>query len=129
MTANYANQLAALGLTHTHQLCQLGQSTQRCQALAIQLHLPQRYVTKWVVLSALAQVPTVGCEYNGLLLHAGISSVEQLASSSVQVLFPRIKRLYVATLQRSDLCPSADQVTLWIRNAQSTLNRGTRTFP
>lgn len=129
MTADHAQQLSALGVTQTQQLWQLGQSPQQRQALAAQLKLPQRYVNKWVALSALARVPQVGCEYSGLLLHAGISSVEQLAQTSTQVLYPRLKRLHVATLRRSDLCPSPDQVTLWIRNAKAILSRGTKTSP
>jgi hypothetical protein len=129
MPPDCAEQLSALGLTHTDQLCRLGQSTQRCQALAAKLKIPQRYIKKWVVLSALAQVPTVGCQYNGLLLHVGISSVEQLANSSSQLLYPRIQRLYVATMQRSDICPSADQVTTWIHHARLILSQGTRTSP
>ncbi len=129
MTTDYAHQLSELGLNDTQQLYQFGQSVQRCRQLANQLKLPQRYITKWVVLSALARVPRVGCEYNGLLLHAGICSVEQLAGSNTQVLYPRIKRLYVSTMQRSDLCPSPDLVTLWIHNAKVTLNQGTKTCP
>jgi hypothetical protein len=128
MTPDYVRQLSGLGLTNTRQLCQVGRSSEHSRALAARLKLPQRYITKWVVLSALAHVPTVGCEYNGLLLHAGVSSVEQLAQSSTQTLYPRLKRLYVATLQRSDLCPSPDQVTLWIQNARATLVRQ-RTLP
>jgi predicted RecB family nuclease len=123
MTADYASQLSGLGLTNTQQLYRLGQSPPHCQALAARLKLPQRYITKWVVLSALAQVPGVGCEYNGLLLHAGISSIEQLAQSSPQGLYPRIKRLHVATMRRSDLCPAPDQVSLWIQNAKAILTR------
>lgn len=129
MTSEYASQLSRLGLTNTQQLSRLGQFPDRCRALAAALHLPQRYITKWIVLSNLARVPSVGCDYNGLLLHAGISSVEQLAQSSTQVLYPRIKRLYVSTMQRSDLCPSPDQVTLWIQHAKTALNRDTRTSP
>jgi hypothetical protein len=121
MTPDYANQLSGLGVTNTRQLCQLGQSPQHCQTLAAKLKLPRRFITKWVTLSALAHVPGVGCEYNGLLLHTGISSVEQLANCSTQILYPRIKRLHVATMRRSDLCPSPDQVTLWIQNARATL--------
>jgi hypothetical protein len=123
MTAEYASQLAALGLANTQALQQFGQSPQRRRTLAAQLKLPERYVNKWVVLAALAHVPGVGCQYNGLLLHAGISSIEQLANSSTQVLYPRIQRLYVGTLQRSDLCPAPDQVTLWIQNAKALITR------
>ncbi len=129
MTHEYASQMSQLGLTNTQQLSRLGQFPDRCRDLAKQLNLPQRYVTKWVVLSNLARVPSVGCEYNGLLLHAGISSIDQLAHSTTQILYPRLKRLYVSTLQRSDLCPSPAQVTLWIQHAKATLNRDTRTSP
>jgi hypothetical protein len=126
MTAVYARQLSDLGLTNTQQLYRYGQSSHHRQTLATTLKLPERFITKWVVLSSLARIPAVGCDYNGLLLHAGISSVEQLANSSTQVLYPRIKRLYVATMQRSDLCPAPDQVTLWIQNARTLAHRQTR---
>ncbi|MGF1569898.1 MAG: DUF4332 domain-containing protein [Nodosilinea sp.] len=113
--------LAQLKLTTIDQLYRYGQSAERCQGLATRLQVPRRYVTKWVVLAGLARVPGVGCDFNGLLLHAGLISVEQLATSSPQTLYTQVKRLHVATLQRADLCPTPDQVNLWIQNARAVL--------
>ena len=122
LSSAHALGMARLGLTSTDQLRRYGVSMERRQILAQRLQVPLRYVTKWVILADLARVPAVGCQFNGLLLHAGITSVSQLASCSVQRLYTQLRRLHVATLQRNDLCPTADQVNLWIRQAQG-LNR------
>lgn len=115
----HAQGLAKLGLTSTDQLRRYGVSVEHRQILAKTLQVPLRYVTKWVILADLARVPAVGCQFNGLLLHAGVISVAQLASCSSQRLFTQLRRLHVATLQRNDLCPTADQVNLWIHQAKA----------
>jgi hypothetical protein len=119
----HAQGMAQLGLTHTGQLYQFGRSPDRQRDLAKALQVPQRYVAKWVILADLARVPAVGCQFNGLLLHAGIISVAQLAECLAQGLYIRLRRLHVTTLQRNDLCPTADQVSLWIQQAKA-LQRG-----
>lgn len=123
LSAAHAQAMAQLGLTTTAQLRQWGHSMERRQQLAATLRVPLRYVTKWVILADLARVPAVGCQFNGLLLHAGIISVPQLAASSAQRLYTQLRRLHVATMQRNDLCPTADQVNLWIQQAKA-LSRG-----
>ncbi|PSN16307.1 DUF4332 domain-containing protein [filamentous cyanobacterium CCT1] len=115
----HAQNLAQLGLTSTDQLRRYGTSVERRQNLAQKMQVPLRYVTKWVILADLARVPGVGCQFNGLLLHAGIMSVAQLAECTAQGLYTRLRRLHVTTLQRNDLCPSADQVSLWIQQAKA----------
>jgi predicted flap endonuclease-1-like 5' DNA nuclease len=114
----HAQGMAQLGLTNTAQLQRYGVSVERRQTLAQKMQVPLRYVTKWVILADLARVAGVGCQFNGLLLHAGIMSVPQLAECSVQRLYTQLRRLHVATLQRNDLCPTADQVNLWIQQAK-----------
>jgi predicted flap endonuclease-1-like 5' DNA nuclease len=108
-----------LGLTSTDQLRRYGSSVVRRQALAKKMQVPLRYVTKWVILADLAQVPGVGCQFSRLLLHAGVMSVAQLADCTAQGLYTQLRRLHVATLQRNDLCPSTDQVNLWIQQARA----------
>ncbi|WP_035986682.1 DUF4332 domain-containing protein [Leptolyngbya sp. KIOST-1] len=119
LSPTHAQGLAQLGLTSTEQLRRYGASAAQRQTLAKKMQVPLRYVTKWVILADLARVPAVGCEFSGLLLHAGIMSVPQLAECTAQGLFTRLRRLHVATLQRNDLCPSADQVNLWIQQART----------
>lgn len=119
LSSTHAHNMAQLGLTSTDQLRRYGASVARRQNLAQKMQVPLRYVTKWVILADLAQVPGVGCQFNGLLLHAGIMSVTQLAECTAQGLYTRLRRLHVATLQRNDLCPSADQVNLWIQQAKT----------
>ncbi|NMF82894.1 DUF4332 domain-containing protein [Nodosilinea sp. P-1105] len=118
LSTEHQTALANLGFSTTTQLYRFGQSPSHQAALAQQLRLPLRYVKKWVILADLARVPTVGCEFNGLLLHAGITSPEQLAQTSAQTLAVQVKRLHVATLRRNDLSPTPDQVKLWITNAR-----------
>ncbi|NEO63853.1 MAG: DUF4332 domain-containing protein, partial [Moorea sp. SIO4G2] len=40
-----------------------------------------QYVNKWVALADLARIPSIGCQYCGLVLHAGICSLTQLAQT------------------------------------------------
>jgi hypothetical protein len=93
------------------------------QALAAKLQIHIQHVHKWSALADLAQIPAVGCQYCGLLLHSGISSSGQLAEMPLQNLHKLILRFYVATLQRQDLCPPKEQLVQWIQQAQVLLNR------
>jgi hypothetical protein len=86
--------------------------------LANQLQLHIKRINKWVALADLARIPSVGCQYCGLLLHSGIASVTQLSQTPLQRLHPTIKRLYIATMQRQDLVPSVSQVKKWIEEAR-----------
>lgn len=123
LRAEPRQQLAQLNITTTVDLLQRGKTPADRQALANQLHLPLRYVQKWIALCDLARVPQVGCRYNGLLLHVGILSVAQLAQCSLGQLHSRIRRLHVSTLTRSDLCPSTSEVALWIRGAKMLIGK------
>ena len=97
--------------------------------LAQALSLPLRYAQKWLALADLAQLPSVGCEHCGLLLHSGIQSTQQLAIMAPGRLHMQIRRLHTTHLRRSDLCPGPDQVVAWVNEAQRLghLNRGTKT--
>ena len=86
--------------------------------LANQLQLHIKHINKWVALADLARIPSVGCQYCGLLLHSGIASATQLSQTPLQRLHPTIKRLYVATMQSKDLTPSVPQVKKWIEEAR-----------
>lgn len=109
------------GIKTTLQLVQEGSNQSQRQAIATQLQIHIQYVNKWVALADLSRIPSVGCQYCGLLLHAGIGSVVQLAQTPLHRLHPQILRLQVATLQRRDLCPPAGQVQKWIQQAQALL--------
>jgi hypothetical protein len=100
-------------------------------SLATTLSLPLRYAQKWLALADLAQLPSVGCEYCGLLLHSGIQSTQQLAIMAPGQLHMQIRRLHATHLRRGDLCPGPDQVVAWVSEAKrlGTLNRGTKTSP
>lgn len=93
------------------------------QALANQLQIHVRYVNKWVALADLARIPSVGCEYCGLLLHSGIVSISQLVQTPVHRLHQQFLRLHVATMQRQDLCPSINVVQKWATEARSLIQR------
>ena len=115
-------QLKACGITTTEQLLEKTSTPQAKQALANQLHLHIHYVNKWVALAELACLPSVGFQYCGLLLHAGIASILQLRQTPVARLHRQILRLHVATMQRSDLCPTVDLVQQWVIEARSLLS-------
>lgn len=112
------SQLTKCGITTTGKLLQATRTPEQKLALANQLELHIRYINKWLALADLARAPSVGCQYCGLLLHAGIASVAQLAEMSVQRLHQQILRLHVATMQRRDLCPGVEEVQNWIEQAK-----------
>ncbi|MGF1522002.1 MAG: DUF4332 domain-containing protein [Leptolyngbyaceae cyanobacterium] len=110
--------LQAIGLKTTQDLLTQTRSPQALQKTAKQLKLPLRYPQKWAALAALAQLPSIGCQYCGLILHSGIASIPQLATAAPGRLHSQILRLHTATLRRSDLCPTPDQVVAWVREAK-----------
>lgn len=112
------SKLRELNITTTGQLLQKASTPQLKQVLANQLQIKSQYVNKWVALADLARIPGIGCKYCGLLLHAGICSVSQLAQTPAYKLHQQILRLQVTMMQRRDLCPHVDEVVVWIKQAR-----------
>lgn len=110
--------LKGLGITTTGQLLQIANTPQLRQALANQLQIKTQYVNKWFALADLARLPGIGYQYCGLVLHAGVCSVNQLAQTPIHRLHQQILRLQVTMMQRKDLCPEVDQVASWIKQAR-----------
>lgn len=111
------NLLRDVGIQTTRDLLTVARSPQTLQAAAQKLGLSLRYLQKWAALAELAQLPSVGCQYCGLLLHSGITSIQQLSATAPGRLHSQIRRLHTMTMKRSDLCPTADQVVLWVQEA------------
>lgn len=116
------SQLQNCGITTTAVLIQQGKTPTARLALANKLQTNLQYVNKWVALADLARIPSVGTQYCGLLLHAGVGSVAQLATIPTHRLHQQILRLVVATMQRRDLCPGIEQVQQWIQQAKTVKN-------
>jgi len=106
------------GINTTRKLLEITQTSEEKLILASQLKINLQYVKKWVALADLARVPTVSCEYCGMLLHVGIASVSQLSQMSTHKLHQQILKLQVSTMRRRDLCPTVDLVNKWIQQAQ-----------
>jgi hypothetical protein len=107
------------GIHTTFQLLQQGATPAQKQRLAGQLQIHVQHVNKWVALADLARIPSVGCQYCGLLLHAGVASCVQLAQTPLHRLHPQLLRLQVAMMQRPDLCPPVEAVAIWMQQARS----------
>ncbi|HEY9852320.1 MAG TPA: DUF4332 domain-containing protein [Leptolyngbyaceae cyanobacterium] len=120
------SQLQECGITSTKALIEKAKTPAARLALANQLQIHVQHVNKWLALADLARIPSVGCQYCGLLLHAGVGSVTQLVNIPVHRLHQQILKLQVATMQRRDLCPSVDQVSQWIQQARSILDASIR---
>jgi predicted RecB family nuclease len=110
--------LQALGVETTADLLQHTQTAASLRQFAAQLKQPERWVRKWTALATLSQLPSVGCQYCGLLLHVGVTSIAQLATLSAQTLHRRILRLQATLIQRRDHCPHPGVVHQWIQDAQ-----------
>ena len=115
-------QLNACGIQTTFDLLRQGNSLVQRQQLSKKLSANIKYVNKWVALANLARIPGVGCMHCGLLLHAGVSTPQQLSSMSVQKLHPQLTKLQVQLFRRADLAPSAGQVAEWIAQAKAMGN-------
>ncbi|MBW4560384.1 MAG: DUF4332 domain-containing protein [Mojavia pulchra JT2-VF2] len=115
-------QLQNCGIKTTGVLVKQGKNLESKLALANKLQVHLQYVNKWIALADLARIPSVGPQYCGLLLHAGIGSVAQLAQTPTHRLHQQIMRLQVATLQRRDLCPAIEQVQQWSQQAKIVLS-------
>ncbi|MDG2992393.1 DUF4332 domain-containing protein [Candidatus Synechococcus calcipolaris G9] len=113
-----AEKLEHHGIETTRQLLQKTQQPADLETLAAQLqvHLPR--LKKWRAMADLAQIPSVGCKYCGLLPHSGIGSRQQLAKIPVHRLHQQVLRFYVSNMQRRDLCPEVSRVATWIAQAQ-----------
>jgi hypothetical protein len=112
------SRLMDCGICSSQQLLHHVRIPTRKQALIARLQIHPQRINKWAALADLAQVPGVGCQYCGLLLHAGVASVHQLSLLSPHQLHLQLLRLQVAMMQRRDLCPSVAEVTQWIYQAR-----------
>ncbi|MEG4939636.1 DUF4332 domain-containing protein [Microcoleus sp. F4-D5] len=116
------SQLEECSITTTGQLIRMTKTQAAKALLAHQLQINIQYINKWVAMANLARIPSVGCQYCGLLLHAGVASPAQLAQMPVERLHQQILRLHVATMQRNDLTPSVDRVQKWVQQARLVSN-------
>jgi hypothetical protein len=112
-----AADLTALGITNTQQLLALAEPLPQLAAI-----VSTRPGRKLLALAHLAQIPSVGCQYCGLLLHAGVASIAQLSQTPPQQLHQLVLRLHVALLQRRDLTPRIDQVQNWVQQAKTIVS-------
>lgn len=122
ITRSHLELLEKNNITDTKILLKTASSVKSKQDLAIKLRLNQKYINKWVALADIARVPSVGEKHCGLILHAGVVSVAQLAQTPFHRLHRQIVRLQVATLQRKDLSPPVEQVKRWVEEAKSLPN-------
>ncbi|NJR66266.1 MAG: DUF4332 domain-containing protein [Leptolyngbyaceae cyanobacterium CRU_2_3] len=118
--------LVGCGIHTTFQLLQKAQTPAQRQLLATEMQTHIQHVNKWVALSNLARIPTVGWQYCGLLLHAGVSSPAQLSQMPIARLHRQILKLQVATLQRPDLCPGVGEISQWIEQARQITHPASR---
>lgn len=116
-------QLLDCGIQTTQHLLQATRTATQRQTLATRLQTRIQRIHKWAALASLSQIPAVGCQYCGLLLHAGIISPAQLAQTPIARLHQQILKLHVATMQRPDLCPDLGQISEWIDQAQQMSRR------
>jgi hypothetical protein len=117
------HQLQQLNILTTRDLLRQSTTAETQAKLAQKLRLHLHHVQKWRALADLAMVPSVGKDYCGLLLHAGVASTVQLANLLPGQLYRQILKLQVSTLQRPDLCPNAGLVELWIQQAKQLLRQ------
>ncbi|NBD31821.1 MAG: DUF4332 domain-containing protein [Cyanobacteria bacterium] len=112
------SRLEALGIQTTQDLLQQSQTPAQKSAIAQHLQIKPQQLNKWLIMADLARIESVGCEYCGLLLHAGIASIAQLSQMHPQKLHRQILRLQVSLFKRKDYCPPVETVQKWIIDAR-----------
>ena len=110
--------LKSNNITDTKELLNQTSTPNSRLALANQLKMNLKQINKLIALADLARLPSVGYRYCGLLLHAGMISVTQVAQTPFHRLHRQIIRLQVATLQRKDLSPPVEEVRRWVEEAK-----------
>ena len=115
-------QLKNCGINTTEELITRGKTPEERIIVAGKLQVDLHSVNKWVVLAGLARVPSVGTQYCGVLLHAGVISIAQLAQTPTHRLHRQVMRLQVSTLHSRDLCPAVELVQQWSHQAQAMGN-------
>ncbi|TYQ28742.1 DUF4332 domain-containing protein [Pseudanabaena sp. UWO311] len=122
LNAEDCNNLKKKGVTTTHALLQkAGRSKAQKEALAIALGVRVQLLTKWLAFADLAQIPAVGCQHCGVIVHSGIVSLEQLSQTPLDKLHKHIMRLQVQNFNRADLCPDISEMSIWIKQAQQLI--------
>jgi hypothetical protein len=122
LSAEEQAQLKNCGINTTEELITRGKTPEERIILAGKLQVDLHSVNKWVVLAGLARVPSVGTQYCGVLLHAGVISIAQLAQTPTHRLHRQVMRLQVSTLYSRDLCPAVELVQQWSHQAQAMGN-------
>ena len=118
LSPSQIEQLNACGIATTFDLLRQGNRLSQRQQLSAQLVTHIKHINKWTALANLARIPGVGCQHCGLLLHAGVSTPEQLATMTVQQLHPQLLRLQTQLFKRADLAPNSAQVAGCIQQAK-----------
>ncbi len=118
LSQSQVNQLNAIGISTTFDLLRQGNSVAQRQQLSQKLSTNVKYINKWAALANLARIPGVGCQHCGLLLHAGVSTPQQLSTMTAQRLHPQLLRLQIQLLNRADRAPDMAQVAAWIEQAR-----------
>jgi hypothetical protein len=117
LTGEDQHLLLAEGVRSTFDLFRATRTRADCDRLARHLNLRQEYLYKWAALANLSRLPSVGCQYCGLLVHCGILNVAQLAGATTAKLHRQILRLHVTLVQRNDLGPTLETIQRWIAEA------------
>lgn len=117
LNADNQAKLLEQGIATTFQLYRQTTTPEQRATLANQLQIHPQYIAKWAALADLSRLPSVGCDYCGLLLHAGIASPGQLAQMPFHQVHQQIVKLHVALLNQTDFCPSLGQVKQWVQEA------------
>lgn len=112
------SRLESLGIQTTADLLKKGQTAAGKSAIAQHLQQKPQQVSKWLIMADLARIESIGCDYCGLLLHAGIASIPQLSQMYPQKLHRQILRLQVSLFKRKDYCPPVETVQKWIIEAK-----------
>ena len=114
---NYAQALAAAGITTTESLLRAGHDRQGRQQLATQTGLTETAILKWVNMCDLFRIKGVASQYAELLETAGVDTVKELRNRNAENLTEKMAEINAAQRLVRQV-PTLKLVQGWIEQAQ-----------
>lgn len=115
-----ARRLQNMGIETLEELLAAGRNKEGRKAVATEVQVTIRTITRWVSIADLSRVNGIHIKYAKLLQNAGIKCVQDLASANPADLHIRLDALNRYGRKHVDRVPAVSRITCWIATAKET---------
>jgi predicted flap endonuclease-1-like 5' DNA nuclease len=115
-----AQRLCKVGIETLDDLLAVGCTVEERKALATQINVTFRTITRWITVADLARVNGVHVKYASLLQSAGIKSVQDLAQANPHTLHAQIESVNRFGRKQVSRVPAVSRLEFWIEQAKMT---------